>query len=188
MNILYLAHRIPYPPNKGDKIRSFNEIKYLSQHHQVDLVCLADEPADLRYKTDLEKYCRHVEVFPLNKTIAKLKGLFSLLCGGTISAGYFYQQKMQRATDQLLRKNCYDAIFCFSSTMAEYIFKTSVKEMSARLVMDFCDVDSDKWLQYAADASYPMSYVYQLENRRLIKYEKKTYTSFDHSVLISVAE
>jgi len=62
MNILYLAHRIPYPPNKGDKIRSYNEIKYLAGKHTIDLVCLADDPADLQYEEALQKYCRQVPI------------------------------------------------------------------------------------------------------------------------------
>jgi hypothetical protein len=67
MQILYLAHRIPYPPNKGDKIRSFNEIKYLSRSHEIDLACLADDPNDMKYNADLKKYCNQVFVQPLNK-------------------------------------------------------------------------------------------------------------------------
>ncbi|MDA3797744.1 MAG: TIGR03087 family PEP-CTERM/XrtA system glycosyltransferase [Kiritimatiellae bacterium] len=188
MNILYLAHRIPYPPNKGDKIRSFNEVKYLSQQHNIDLVCLADDPADLQYKVNLEEYCQHVDVIPLNKTIAKIKGLLSLAGGGSISVGYFYQKKMQQAIDQHLKKTSYDAILCFSSTMAEYVFKSSVKDISARLIMDFCDVDSDKWLQYAAEARFPMTQLYRLEQRRLAAYECKIQREFDRTILISAAE
>lgn len=188
MNILYLSHRIPYPPNKGDKIRSFNEIKFLSQSHNIDLVCLADEPDDLLYAAALKEYCRYVEVFPLNKTIAKIRGVLSLVGGSSISVGYFYQQNMQQCVDRLLTENSYDAVLCFSSTMAEYIFKSSSAKLPARLIMDFCDVDSDKWLQYATDSRFPMSYIYRLENRRLIFYEKLIYQAFHASILISEAE
>ena len=62
MKILYLAHRIPYPPNKGDKIRSFNEIKYLSQRHEIHLACLADDPKDLKYENDLKDFCKTTNV------------------------------------------------------------------------------------------------------------------------------
>jgi hypothetical protein len=57
MKILYIAHRIPYPPNKGDKIRTFNEIKYLSESHEIHLACLADNPEDLKYEINLLDYC-----------------------------------------------------------------------------------------------------------------------------------
>ncbi len=188
MKILFLCHRIPYPPNKGDKIRSFNELKYLSALHHVDLVCLADEAGDLQYATELEHYCKQVFVYPLNKIVAKIKGLCSLLCGGSISVGYFYQKKMQQTVDQLLQAHSYDAVFCFSSTMAEYVLQSSVKNISAELVMDFCDVDSDKWQQYADDAHFPFNYIYKLEKQRLLDYEIQVNIKFDHSIFVTQNE
>ena len=192
-NILFIAHRIPYPPNKGDKIRSYNELKYLAQRHEVDLLCLADEPGDLKYKIDLSKICRRVEVFPLNKKTAKIKGLFSLLFSGTVSVAYFHRRVLQQRVDYWLQESNYDAIFCFSSTMAEYIFRSKVffslsQSQRPKLIMDFCDVDSDKWLQYAASASFPLGLVYRLENRRLADYERRVYDNFDQTILISTAE
>ncbi|MCK4622656.1 MAG: TIGR03087 family PEP-CTERM/XrtA system glycosyltransferase [Desulfuromonadales bacterium] len=193
MKILYLAHRIPYPPNKGDKIRSYNELKYLSQGHEVDLLSLVDEPDDLQYKEELEQLCNRVGLFPLNKLVSKVKGIASLATGGTISVGYFYQKKMQQEVDLWLQEETYDAIICFSSTMAEYVFRSKVFSSLShshrpKLVMDFCDVDSDKWIQYAAEAKFPMNSVYRLENRQLADYERRVYEAFDHTLLISAVE
>lgn len=188
MKILYLCHRIPYPPNKGDKIRSFNEVRYLAARHEVDLLCLADEPSDLKYRADLEKICYRVAVFPLDPTCGKVRGMISLASGKSISAGYFYHRDMQACCDRWLSERSYDAIVCFSSTMAEYVFRARLPAARPRLIMDFCDVDSDKWLQYADEARFPLNWVYRLENRRLAEYERKIVQSFDHSVLISEAE
>jgi len=188
VKILYLCHRIPYPPNKGDKIRSFNEVRYLAARHELDLLCLADDPGDLKYRADLEKICNRVAVFPLYPTRAKVRGLLSLARGGSISAGYFHQRDMQRCCDRWLQEGDYDAVFCFSSTMAEYLFHAASLAKGSRKVMDFCDVDSDKWLQYAAESSAPMSWLYRLENRRLAAFERRIYREFDHSLLISDAE
>lgn len=188
MNILYLAHRIPYPPNKGDKIRSFNQLKSLSETHQVDLVCLADEPGDMKYKENLLDYCRKVEVFPLSPASAKIKGAINLLLGGTISTAYFYKKVAQDAVDSLLSQNKYDAIVCFSSVMAEYVFRSQFGTGAATLIMDFCDVDSDKWRQYAADASFPMNIVYGIEFKRLLNYEQKVNQNFDKSVFVTEQE
>jgi hypothetical protein len=205
MKILYLAHRIPYPPNKGDKIRSFNEIKYLSHSHEIDLVCLADDPNDLKYKTDLKKYCNQVFVQPLNKTVANLKGMLCLIAGGSISVGYFWHRKMQGVVNQWLSEKEYKAIICFSSPMAEYVFRAKFpwpeKAKGSRpkaqgkqevdsaclapyamrptpylirptpsLIMDYCDLDSDKWRQYAQQAKFPLNFIYQLESKRILKY------------------
>lgn len=197
MKILYLAHRIPYPPNKGDKIRSFNEIKYLSTSHEIDLVCLADNPDDLRFQKDLEKYCNRVFVLPFRTTQAKLKGFANLAAGKAISVGYFYSKKIRQIVDKWMADTDYDAIICFSSPMAEYIFRSEFinsfktphfSRSKPRLVMDFCDVDSDKWLQYSQRSKFPYNLIYRIENKRLLEYEKKINKAFDHSVFVSGQE
>lgn len=188
MKILFLSHRIPYPPNKGDKIRSFHEIKYLSKRHLVDLACLADDPNDLKFKKELEAYCRKVHVEPLNIIFANFRGSLNLLSGGAISAGYFYSGKLQRVIDQWLFENTYDAIICFSSPMAEYIFRSAHRAPRARLLMDFCDVDSDKWRQYGESSGFPLNKLYKTEFSRLLAYEIKINRIFDHSVFVSQKE
>ena len=196
MKILYLAHRIPYPPNKGDKIRSFNEIKYLSANYTVDLICLADDHEDLQHKEALQKYCRKVFVYPVSTSWSKVKGLAAFCSGRSISVAYFYRKIMQETFNQLLETESYDAVICFSSSMAEYIFKSRLLQMEGqgdfskrpKLIMDFCDVDSDKWLQYSVDANFPLKQVYQTEHVRLQAYERKVYQAFDASVLVSQQE
>jgi len=190
-NLLFLAHRIPYPPNKGDKIRSFNEIKHLSSSHSIDLICIADDPVDLKYEEDLKKYCKKVKVFPLNTLNAKFNGLISFINGGSISEGYFYLPSMQQAVDKWLAENNYDAIICFSSPMAEYIFRSKTlysQPCSPCLLMDFCDVDSDKWLQYSQPANFPLNLIFRTESKRLLKYEEKVNEKFHHSIFVSEKE
>jgi len=191
--ILFIVHRIPYPPNKGDKIRSFNELKYLANRHAVDLLCLADEPEDLKYKVDLEKLCDRVEVFPLSPRIAKIRGGMALLQGRALSSRYFYSKVMQKTFDAWLQAKEYDSIFCFSSSMAEYIFQSQVLSQcdltqKPQLIMDYCDVDSDKWQQYADDSSFPLNKLYHLEYRRLLHYEQRIQNYFNHTVLVSTGE
>jgi NAD(P)H-flavin reductase len=128
VKILYLCHRIPYPPNKGDKIRSFNEIKYLSNSHDIHLACLADNPTDLRYENDLKKYCKRVCVIQLKTVWARAKSLAALIYNRPISVGYFYSKLLQATVNRWLSSNHYDAIICFSSPMAEYAPRFSVRE------------------------------------------------------------
>lgn len=187
MKILYLAHRIPYPPDKGDKIRSFNEIRYLSGSHEIDLACLVDDPADMQYESHLKRYCNKVFLEPLNTTHAKLRGIAGALIGKPLSVGYFYSRSVQRTIDQWLSSAHYDGVICFSSPMAEYIFRSKSADRT-RLIMDFCDVDSDKWAQYAKRSSFPQSLVYASERRRLARYERIVADSFHHSVFVSEKE
>jgi sugar transferase (PEP-CTERM/EpsH1 system associated) len=196
MKILYLAHRIPYPPNKGDKIRSFNEIKYLAKNHSIDLICLADDPNDLQHKEDLQKYCRKVFVYPISTTWSKIKGLAEFCIGKPITTAYFYRKTVQETFNHWLTNNDYDAVICFSSSMAEYVFKSVQLYLigqgrgpeKPKLIMDFCDIDSDKWLQYAQKEAFPLKQVYQAENFRLQAYETQVYKTFDASTVASQKE
>ena len=190
--LLYICHRVPFPPNKGDKTRTFNEIKFISKNWNIDLVSFADERTDLKYKPDLEKLCRNVFLFPLNPFWAKIKGIRSFLSGKSITEGYFFDISANRRVSALLKKKTYHAIFCFSSSMAAYIFKNlptiKKKRPVPRLVMDFCDVDSDKWKQYSEKADFPMAMIYRAEFKRLLAYEKKINQEFDTSVFVSKNE
>jgi len=195
MHILYLAHRIPYPPNKGDKIRSFNEIKCLSKNHEIHLACLVDDPRDLKYEEDLKQYCKSVSVVSINPWLAKMKSICYLLSGKPLSIPYFYSFRLQKAIDELLSTMDFDVIFCFSSPMAEYLFKSKfrvsccpTRKAQPKLIMDFVDVDSDKWAQYAKHMGIPKSWIYMIESRRLGRYERKVAENLDHSIFATDAE
>lgn len=191
-NILYIAHRIPYPPNKGDKIRTFNEIKYLSRSCSIDLVAFADDPDDVRYKSDLERYCHSVHIILLHPFWAKIKGIAALCSGRSISEGYFFDRKMLRKINEFTSRRDYLAIFCFSSPMAQYVLKLlpalNKKTDPPRLIMDFCDVDSEKWAQYSKSSFFPMKPIYAVEAGRLLRFEKKVNSVFDTSIFVSKNE
>nr|WP_319393040.1 TIGR03087 family PEP-CTERM/XrtA system glycosyltransferase [uncultured Desulfobacter sp.] len=190
--LLYICHRVPYPPNKGDKIRTFNEIKFLSRQYAIDLVSFADTRQELGFKKELERYCSSVYLFFLPSLLRKLKGVKKMLSGGTISQGYFLCNAAADTIRQLIKKETYRAIFCFSSPTAEYVFKniSQIQNQKPRpiLIMDFCDVDSDKWAQYASKASLPMKLIYNTEAKRLLAYEQKINQHFDASVFVSAQE
>ncbi len=219
MNILFLVHRIPYPPIKGDKIRSFNELKYLSREHNIYLAFLIDDKSDLAYLDELRKYCIGLDWDIITPHFQKIRTLPYLITGKPLSVQYFYSKKLQEAIDNRLKESRIDIIICFSSPMAEYIFKSKLRQSSTpkmenrisdqggpeghgwsnsqigldvpnhlKLIMDFVDVDSDKWLQYSKFARFPHSWIYDLEASRLSKYEQKVAEIFDHSLFVSQNE
>ena len=87
-HILYVVHRVPYPPDKGDRIRTFHLLRYLARQAHVHLACLADEPASADTLAVLRRYCYRLSVVPLGRT-RWFRGLASLLRGGTVSEGVF---------------------------------------------------------------------------------------------------
>src|SRR6266850_1280308 len=103
MRILYVAHRIPYPPNKGDKIRSFQQITHFSQNHRVHLAAFYDDPQDLKHLPALQEFCEEVKLLPLPAWRQRFKAAKALLSGESWTLGYFRRTEMAQAVGQLLR-------------------------------------------------------------------------------------
>ncbi len=189
MRILFLAHRIPFPPHKGDKIRSFHEIRYLSRFHDIYLGTILEEESDRRFLPELERYCSEVFAVRLQDRLRVLRSLFT---GSPFSVAYFYDKKLQKFVDRVLGEKRVDAVICFCSSMAEYVFRTPRYRKNAlgdtRLIMDYVDLDSDKWLQYSKYCSFRMRPIYRIEHRKLRKYEKRINRSFDHSIFVARRE
>ncbi|MGQ9750719.1 TIGR03087 family PEP-CTERM/XrtA system glycosyltransferase [Desulfosoma sp.] len=194
MKILYLAHRIPYPPNKGDKIRSYHQVRFLAERHDVDLGCLCDDVEDLQHGKALEKLCRSVCVVPRHTGKRRARSLLRMGWRRPLSVAYFYDERLQDDVNRRLRRGRYDAVVCFSSCMAEYVFRSPLGRLlgkagdTPRTVMDFCDVDSDKWAQYATESPFPWNVFYRWESKRLAAYERTVHACFDVSVVISRRE
>lgn len=192
MNILFLCHRMPYPPNKGDKIRSFNEIKHLGARHKLHLAFLVDDERDLAQLESLRGYCSGIDYQLISPKWQRLKVLPYLATALPLSVPYFYSARLQAAVDRVLDCGEIDLVFCFSSPMAQYVFKSrhygGGRLAGARLAMDFVDVDSDKWRMYSASQGFPRSRVYRREWLRLQEYESMIGERFDWSFFVSDKE
>jgi len=190
MRILLLTHRLPYPPNKGDKIRAFNVLEYLAKRHEVFLACPVDDPADLTHVAELERRCAGVLAVQ-NAGTRSWAAVRALASGTSITVRHFYSRELQRRLDEHLDRHPIDVVFCFSSPMAEYVLRSrhaSGPLRRARRIMDFIDVDSFKWRQYAERASFPLNWVYRYEAARLADYERRVAAEFDRLLLVSEQE
>jgi sugar transferase (PEP-CTERM/EpsH1 system associated) len=180
VNILYLAHRLPYPPNKGDKIRSFNTIKHLASEHAVCCVCFIDDPADLEHVDALREYCVDVVALPLSRSAALVRGLVGLAAGQTLTAAFYRHPAMIRAIHGLARLARFDVVFIYSSGMGQYGCHIDAPVM----IMDLCDLDSQKWRGYARRCMPPKSWLLNAEARRLNNLERALVDRFDSTLLI----
>lgn len=189
MNILFLTQRIPYPPNKGDKIRSYNEIKYLAKKHRTYLGTILDHPSDKRYVAHLRQFCQDIHAVYFNKRLKLFKSVFQ---HKPFSVCNFYHGSLQRFVDATLALKKIEAVICFSSSMAEYVFNTpryrEGRLNGVKLIMDYIDLDSDKWGQYATYSGFPRRLVYRLEQKRLAQYEIAINQAFDESVFVTDRE
>lgn len=184
--ILYLAHRIPYPPNKGDKIRSYHVLRYLAERYQVYLGAFVDDPRDWRYAETLQRWCRQCRLLPLRPRRARLRSLRGLLSGAPLTLPYYRDARMADWVRQCVAEQGIETAFVFSSSMAQYLDADEFTGL--RRVIDFVDVDSDKWEQYSRAQRWPMNWVYRREGRRLDRYERRIAQCFDASVFVSAEE
>jgi len=180
--VLFLAHRIPYPPDKGDKIRSWQELKHLAQVADVHLACFVDDPRDERHLPVLEEVCSGVTAVRLGSWGARWRAATGLLGSAPLSLCWYRSGEMSRRLAAL--PGPFDAVLAFSSTMGPYAEAAPAR----RRVMDLCDLDSEKWGQYADSARGPRRWMLGLEARRLGTYERHVARRFDATVLISEAE
>jgi sugar transferase (PEP-CTERM/EpsH1 system associated) len=177
MRILYLCHRLPYPPDKGERIRAFHQIQGLAQRHEVHLLALADGPVpDLQ---PLRELCARVEVFPIQRSAAYLRAALGVLRPRPLTLSFFESAELRRRVEELAGSERFDAVVAYSSSMAPYASLLP----GVPTLLDMVDVDSAKWAQYSRHAPLPLRPVYALEARRLRAYEAEVSSRFERVVL-----
>ncbi len=182
--LLYLVHRIPYPPDKGDKIRSYHLLKHLSQHYRVHLGTFIDDEKDRSYLGKVRSLCGEtcfVDLYPRAARVRSLRGLFS---GQPLTLPYYRDRGLQAWVNSVLETRPVGNILIFSSAMAQYVSRAG----SARRIIDFVDIDSDKWMQYSVTKAWPMSWIYRRESRLLLDYEREIAKNFDSAAFVSETE
>lgn len=179
-----IAHRIPYPPNKGEKVRAYHELRHLAERHDVWLACFADDPADIVHADTLRQWCRDVLVVPLNRRRATIRAGLRWLTGGTLTEGYFRAAAMANGLRRWTGAVRFDVVFAYSSGIAPYALAAE----APRRILDFVDLDSAKWAAYATQRRFPASLVFGREAARLHAREQQWARQFDASIFITPTE
>jgi sugar transferase (PEP-CTERM/EpsH1 system associated) len=183
-DLLLLIHRIPYPPNKGDKIRSYNLLKHLARHYRVHLATFVDDADDWQHVPHVQALCASSHFAGMKPLQARVKSLAALLKNRSLSLEYYRDAGMARWVRDTVAAKKIERVLVFSSAMAQY----ADPYRGARRVVDFCDVDSDKWRQYADKKSFPMSWLYRYEANQLLRYERQVARDYDASLFVSAPE
>jgi sugar transferase (PEP-CTERM/EpsH1 system associated) len=167
--ILYLVHRLPYPPNKGDKVRSYHLLRHLAAQHQVYLGTFVDDPDDMAHVDTLRQWCADVKAVPLRPRRARLASLVGLLGQDALTLHYYRDASLHRWVDDTVGREGIGTAVVFSSSMAQY----AEGRPGLRMLVDFVDVDSAKWTEYADRHPWPLSWLYRREGRALLAYERR---------------
>jgi len=181
--LLFLVHRMPYPPNKGDKVRSYHLLRQLAASHSVHVGCFIDDADDARHVDTLRAQCASLYVRRLRPAAARVASLAGLLDGDALTLRYYRDAALGRWVRATVQRERIDAVLVFSSSMAQY-----AQGLGVPVLVDFVDVDSAKWTEYAPAHRWPLSWLYRREGERLLAYERAVAARAERSYFVTDKE
>ena len=184
-DVLFVTHRVPYPPDKGDRIRTYHLLRYLAARSRVHLASFADEPVSDDTVEHLSKLTAKFATVPQG-SLKWLGGLRSLALGSTISEGIYRDSRMRRLLADWAGKTKFRGVILSASSLAGYLGTPSIG--NAVRVVDSVDVDSQKWLDYSAASAPPKRWLYRVEGNRLRNAEARLSREADAVTLVSERE
>lgn len=183
-HLLFIAHRVPYPPDKGERVRAFHEIRALSQRFRVTVAALSHSRADAQAADGLRRHCHSVIVAPAGRKLGLIRGMVSLLAGRSVTEGFFHSRRLYRLLRKEFAARPVDLVLAYSSSMLPYALDVP----AAARVMDLVDVDSAKWACYAQAARWPRSWLFRREADGVNRLERRAFQQCDAVLLVSQAE
>lgn len=183
-SILFLAHRMPFPPNKGDKVRSYHFLKHLATRYRVFLGTFVDDPADWQHVEAMRQLCAEVHVEAIVPWAKRARSATGFLSGEALSIPYFRSGALGAWVEGALSREKIRCAFAYSSPMAQYI----LGRPGLRCVVDFVDMDSAKWADYARRRTWPASAVYRREGARLLAFEQDVAARADATMFVTEEE
>lgn len=181
MKIFVILSRVPYPLEKGDKLRAFNQIRELSKNNQVYLFALNDIELDKDAIQELQKYCAAISILKLTRLDIVFNLIRTLFDGKPFQVGYFYSSKAKQKVDALIKQHQPDHIYCQLIRTAEY----AKPYQHIPRTLDFMDVFSKGMERRRSTSAFYMKPVLGIEYNRLLKYEHKIFDFFNHKTIIS---
>ncbi len=186
LKVLYLTHRVPYPPDKGDRIRNYHILDWLARRASVHLACLTDENVDDSVIGTLKGLADRVVIVRLRPRIQWAKAACSFAMGRTVSEGAFQSPELSRLLQRWVHTTRYHVVLASASSLVPYLRLEPLRAVPA--VVDFVDVDSQKWLDYAKSSWGPIAWLYRAEGQRLQRLEGEVTTWARATLLVSEAE
>lgn len=183
MRLFVLLSRVPYPIEKGDKLRAYHQLRYLSKNNEIILCALNDLKPDPSAIEALKPYCKSIHVINLSKFCILSNMFKAFLKGKPLQIGYFYSKKAQKKIDRLINETRPDHIYCQLVRVTEY-----VKSQKIPKTLDYQDVFSKGVERRIYTDPFYLRPVLKLEYKRLLKYEEDIFDYFDQKTIISIPD
>ncbi len=184
--VLYLTHRVPFPPNKGDRIRNYHVLRELAKRGRVWLACLADGPVPDATRAALAGLCERVEIVPVSGKRRWLRAGGSALLGRSLTEGAFREPALDAVVEAWVPDADFRTAVVSASSLAPYLRRNGLETLPG--VVDLVDVDSQKWFDFAASAKPPKRWLYKLEGKRVRKLERTLAKTAKAVTIVSRAE
>jgi len=175
MKILFVCHRLPYPPSRGGKIRPFNMISHLARTNSVVVASLSHTEQEAEAGMGLRDYCEDVITEVLPERIRWMQATKALLSTTPSSVAYFWSHALHRRIQERVYRTKFDVIMVHCSSVAQYVLDYP----DSFRILDYGDLDSEKWSEYSRWKPFPFSMGYALESRKLRRYEHELALRFD---------
>jgi sugar transferase (PEP-CTERM/EpsH1 system associated) len=184
MQIFFICRRVPFPPDRGDKIATFNVIRHLARQHEVHVFCLGDGAEDIANSSGLDDCAKSVTAVPVGGAAIRWRAAKALLTGEPLSVAALDETELHDAIKRKYDVLRPDLILVYSSNVAQFAEHFPLTPR----VMQFGDLDSLKWGQYAGRSPIPLKWVYAAEERRLLAYERRIAKEFSASLVHTAQE
>jgi sugar transferase (PEP-CTERM/EpsH1 system associated) len=182
MHILFLSQRVPYPPNRGDKITTWHIIERLKRKHRVTCVCFAHGREDLEAAQKLDQLGIPTSAIRYNSKLALIRSIPTLLSQKPLTLCMYGSGRLQHEVDRIIPTA--DVAYAYSSSMGAFL----EKHVQLPRIMHFAELDSDKWLQYSSFTNPAKSWVYRREWQALLKFERRIARSFTQNIFCTPLE
>lgn len=184
LRILFVCHRFPWPPHEGGKIRPFHIIKHLHQSHEVTVASVVRNGSEMANIEGMSPHCGEVLVQRIKPVSARVQMVARLPSCQPSSFGYFHSSQLKRQIAKTAKQRKFDLIFVHCSSMAHYALQIP----NTPKILDFGDMDSEKWLEYSRYRAFPISLGFSLEGKKLKKKELELAGAFDICTVTTAAE
>jgi sugar transferase (PEP-CTERM/EpsH1 system associated) len=184
--LLYLVHRLPFPPNKGDKISSNNMLNFFSARWRVFLGTFVDDPDDWQHVQTVREKCEDSCIVDLPRSKRLTGSLRGLVSGEALSLSYYDNVELQDWVSATIAQQCPDAVLVFSGVMGRFVRDRLPAHVP--VIFDAEDVDSEKWRSYAKARRWPLSWLYRREANKLLAYERAMAAATHASIFVSAEE
>jgi sugar transferase (PEP-CTERM/EpsH1 system associated) len=171
MRILYLTHRLPYAPNRGDRIRAYYMLRHLAVNHRVDLVSFVHDAAEESHAGSLADLCESATTARISTRRKVVRGAAALLHQGTLTHALLDAPGFRRRLRDVVTRNVPDLVIAYCSGMARFALEAPLDRVP--FVLDMVDVDSQKWAQLALAGRTPKHWIYRREAALLSAFERE---------------